>query len=84
MEAVEEKKTNYFNGNSVAKTTGKKTAPVLYVRGTNHLLDAILEEDEVVWIVNKSHGRKPVSAATASEALEKYNRLYGKDANEKA
>lgn len=55
-----------------------------YVRGTNHLLDAMLGDEERVFIVNASHGRKPVSAETAVEALEKYKALYGRARNEAA
>lgn len=56
---------------------GKET-PYEYVRGTNAHLDALLEEGERVFIVNRSKGRKPVSAESIEEALEKYERMYGK------
>ena len=44
----------------------------MYERGTNERLDALLEENEVVWIVNGPRGRVPISASTKEEALEKY------------
>jgi hypothetical protein len=54
---------------------GKET-PYRYQRGTNAHLDAILGEDEVVYIVNQEKGRRPVVANSPSEALENYDRIY--------
>ena len=44
----------------------------LYKRGLNEILDGVLEEDDIVFIVQGSNGRVPILADTPEEAESLY------------
>lgn len=43
-----------------------------YERGTNDLLDKMIEPWEQVWIINGQAGRRPVAATSKEEAISIY------------
>lgn len=43
-----------------------------YERGTNDLMDKMIEPWERVWIINGQAGRRPVAAQTKEEAISIY------------
>lgn len=43
-----------------------------YVRGTNALMDTMIEQGEQVWIINGQAGRRPVSATSREDAINIY------------
>jgi hypothetical protein len=44
----------------------------LYKRGSNEVIDSFLEPDEVLYIVQGVHGRRPILADTRDKARDRY------------